>query len=592
MTAFKHTSDDQNQKRTLKSICMIPTYNERENIDRLIEQILELNVQGHDLHALVVDDNSPDGTSDAVKQWQIRSPKIHLLTRFDKKGRGSAGIDGFKRALELGADYVIEMDADFSHDPKYIPSLLKAADSGADLVIGSRFIDGGADEDRGLKRRLLTKAARFYINSVLNLNLKDLTGGYRCFKRNVLEAIGLDQVEASGPSIILETLYKTVAKGFRVAEVPIIFIDRRAGTSKLGTKALAECLFAVVKLRTLKETGKLFGSHSTLIGLLLIFFGLVPIIAGGAANQAQAASSKSITFKSQALYPEGVEFNARAKEFFVSSLKFGRIGIVNMKGQYRVFSDDADLISTIGLRIDRARERLYACVSDPGPSVRSTAQTKGKLARLVVFDLKTNQKIKTIDLGSLADATAPHFCNDIALEAVTGDLYITDSFSPIIYKVDASLNASVFLKSDQFVGEGFNLNGIVVHPAGFLLVSKYNDGSLWKIDLKNPTQITPVPLTASTSKGLLPGADGLIYLSDNELILIQNSGHDQIHLIRAQNTWSKGSVQKSVKSLESFPTTGIRMDRDFFILNGKLDELFSKGEKAQAKSFEIQKVRF
>lgn len=248
-------SQNQNLNRT---IVMIPTYNEAGNIKRLISDIRNLNVPGHDLRILVVDDNSPDGTGRMVTEIAARDSHVELHTRFNKRGRGTAGIDGFKEALKRGADYVIEMDADFSHDPKYIPSLIAAADAGADLVLGSRFITGGADEDRGIGRRLLTKSARLYISTVLGLPYKDLTGGYRCYKKKVLESIDLDGLTAVGPSVVLETLYKTVAKGFKVAEVPIIFIDRREGVSKLDSSKLAECLYMVAKMRGLQMTGRLF----------------------------------------------------------------------------------------------------------------------------------------------------------------------------------------------------------------------------------------------------------------------------------------------------------------------------------------------
>jgi len=236
---------------------MIPTYNESENIQNLIKEILDLKIPGHELNVLVVDDKSPDGTGKTVETMGKNNPKIKLLTR-SRRGRGTAGIDGFIEALKSKPDYVIEMDADFSHDPKYIPSLITAADDGADLVIGSRFIPGGADMDRGPLRKVLSLAAGVYVRTVLGVKLKDVTAGYRLYKRKVLESIELQHMISEGPSIVQETLYKVFLKGFKIVEVPIIFVDRRLGSSKLDSKKLAECLYMSLRIRTMNTTGKLF----------------------------------------------------------------------------------------------------------------------------------------------------------------------------------------------------------------------------------------------------------------------------------------------------------------------------------------------
>lgn len=245
----------------LKTTIMIPTYNERENIDRLIGAILALKVSGHDLHVLVVDDNSPDGTSQAVAAIAARETRVRVLTRANQRGRGSAGIAGFKEALLQGADYIVEMDADFSHDPKYLPDLIKAVDNGADVALGSRFVRGGSDEDRGMYRQTVTKLAGLYTRTLLQLKIRDVSSGYRCFRRAALEAIDLDQLISTGPSIVLEILFKCASKGMKIAEVPIVFIDRRVGTTKLNWVILLETLAMVIKLRQLRVRDQLFSRH-------------------------------------------------------------------------------------------------------------------------------------------------------------------------------------------------------------------------------------------------------------------------------------------------------------------------------------------
>ena len=230
MTEFKPT----------KTIIMIPTYNERENIIPLIDEILALD-WAHSPVVLVVDDDSPDGTGDLVKARMREDPRIRLLTRTKKRGRGAAGIDGFKAALDSGADAIIEMDADFSHQPKFIPALL-AGCRDADLVIGSRFIPGGKDLDRGVIRKVITLLARNFIRRRFRLPVQDVSSGFRCFRREVLEKVDVDDMVSFGPSIVLEVLYKAHRLNFRMKEIPIVFIDRAKGSTKLNLLLLLETL--------------------------------------------------------------------------------------------------------------------------------------------------------------------------------------------------------------------------------------------------------------------------------------------------------------------------------------------------------------
>jgi len=239
----------------MKTYVMIPTYNERENIGNLIQEILNLKI--HDLRIVVVDDNSPDGTSEVVKNLSIEHPEVELLLRTTERGRGSAGIAGFKYALGHGADYVIEMDADFSHHPKYIPHLLEAMHD-ADMAIGSRFVGGGKDVNRGIIRRIITFLAGVYVRVSLKLKIRDVSSGYRCFKRKVLEAIELNSMISTGPSIVSEVFYRAHLKGFSIKEIPIEFEDRTHGQTKLNYKILIKTLLMVLQFKRLNKKGLLF----------------------------------------------------------------------------------------------------------------------------------------------------------------------------------------------------------------------------------------------------------------------------------------------------------------------------------------------
>ena len=225
---------------------MIPTYNEKENISDLIRQIFNLKIKN--LHIAVVDDNSPDGTWEIVKNISKKNKNAHLILRKADKGRGSAGKEGFTYCLRHGADIVIEMDADMSHNPKYIPSLINGLKN-ADLVLGSRGLEGSEEIGRSKIRRFITKIANLYIRFMLGLNIKDCNSGFRCFKRKVLEGINLEKLESKGPAIVQEVLFKAHLKGFKIKEIPIRFVNRTKGESKLGLPQLAAGYFMVIKLK-------------------------------------------------------------------------------------------------------------------------------------------------------------------------------------------------------------------------------------------------------------------------------------------------------------------------------------------------------
>lgn len=225
---------------------MIPTYNEKENIKNLINKILKLRIK--DLNVVVVDDNSPDGTWKIVQQISKKHKNVHLLLRKKGKGRGAAGRDGFIYCLKHGVDVVVEMDADLSHDPKYIPSMLKELKN-ADLILGSRRVEGSKEVGRSMMRRIITYLANLYIRLLLGLKVKDCNSGFRCFKRKVLEKINLEKLESKGPAIVQEVLFKAHLNGFKIKEIPITFVDRTKGTSKLGIPQLTAGYFMVLKLK-------------------------------------------------------------------------------------------------------------------------------------------------------------------------------------------------------------------------------------------------------------------------------------------------------------------------------------------------------
>ena len=232
----------------MKTIIVIPTYNEKENIAELIKAIFTLHIP--DLEIIVVDDNSPDGTAAIITKMKNLYP-VHLISRRRKLGIGSAYISGFKKALSLGADYIFEMDADFSHNPKDIPRMLEAAQT-VDLIIGSRKIHRGKIEGWNWYRRFISAGAMWFSRLVLSLKTKDVTSGFRVYKRRVLTAIPLDKIKSNGYAFQEEMLYRTEKLDFKVREIPVIFIDRQQGSSKLSKKDIFEFFIIMLKLRFAK----------------------------------------------------------------------------------------------------------------------------------------------------------------------------------------------------------------------------------------------------------------------------------------------------------------------------------------------------
>ena len=232
-------------RRDVEKLVIIPTYNERENIEPLLSRLLALP---YDLHVLVVDDGSPDGTGAAVRERMQSVPRIHLIERESKLGLGSAYREGFRYALEHGAQLIFEMDADFSHDPDSIGEFLKHAQH-ADVVLGSRYLNGVTVVNWPIQRLILSYLANRYTRLVTGLPVNDATGGFKCFRRQALEAIRLEKVKSDGYSFQIEMSFKCWRKGFRIVEIPIVFVDRRAGTSKMNRKIVWEAAWMVWRLR-------------------------------------------------------------------------------------------------------------------------------------------------------------------------------------------------------------------------------------------------------------------------------------------------------------------------------------------------------
>jgi dolichol-phosphate mannosyltransferase len=232
---------------------VIPTYNESQNIDALISTLLEA---GPEIEILIVDDNSPDGTAARVEAVAASNPRVRLLKRPGKMGLGSAYIDGFKLALAEGADLIIQMDADFSHDPNYIAGFLEAIED-YDLVVGSRYVKGVNVVNWPMQRLLLSYYANMYSRIITGVPVHDVTSGFKCFRRKVLEQIDLDSIISDGYCFQIEMTFRSWRKGFRITEIPIVFIDRHSGTSKMSKRIVWEAIWKVWWFRLRALAGRM-----------------------------------------------------------------------------------------------------------------------------------------------------------------------------------------------------------------------------------------------------------------------------------------------------------------------------------------------
>ncbi len=231
-------------KDAARAVVLLPTYNERENLPAIVPAILS----AAPVDVWILDDNSPDGTGALADELALENGRVRVTHRPDKQGLGKAYLDGFRRALDAGYERIIEMDADFSHPPEVLPELLRLSEE-YDLVLGSRWVDGGGVENWPWRRRVLSRGGSFYARTCLGVSVRDLTGGFKCFRREVLEALDLDAVTTSGYAFQIEVTYRALKKGFRVIETPITFIEREQGVSKMSRSIIWEAVLRVPRLR-------------------------------------------------------------------------------------------------------------------------------------------------------------------------------------------------------------------------------------------------------------------------------------------------------------------------------------------------------
>jgi dolichol-phosphate mannosyltransferase len=237
-------------------LVVIPTYNERENIEPVVRALGERLDVTRD-RVLVIDDSSPDGTGEIADRLAAELPWVEVLHRRTKEGLGPAYIAGFDRALAAGAELVLEIDCDFSHDPADVPRLIAACENGGDLAIGSRWVEGGGTVNWGGGRIFISRGGSFYARTILGIGVRDVTAGFKCYRRAVLETIALDRVTAKGYGFQIETTYRTLRAGFRVVELPITFTDRRVGESKMSGAIVVEAMLQVPVIRWRAFRGKL-----------------------------------------------------------------------------------------------------------------------------------------------------------------------------------------------------------------------------------------------------------------------------------------------------------------------------------------------
>ncbi len=233
-----------------KALIVVPTYNELGNVEIIAQRFLD-GLPGVEL--LFVDDNSPDGTGQLLDKIAAREPRIHVMHRAGKLGLGTAYVQGFTWGMERGFEYLFEMDADGSHDPKYLPTMLALAEDGADVVVGSRYVPGGGTVNWGIGRKIISRGGGLYARTVLGVDTRDLTAGFMCWRRTALEAINLASVTSNGYSFQIEMKYRAINQGLRLVETPIVFEDRRVGQSKMSKAIFVEAMAKVWKLRALRR---------------------------------------------------------------------------------------------------------------------------------------------------------------------------------------------------------------------------------------------------------------------------------------------------------------------------------------------------
>jgi sugar lactone lactonase YvrE len=295
-----------------------------------------------------------------------------------------------------------------------------------------------------------------------------------------------------------------------------------------------------------------------------------------------SVNAQNIEFTSTELYPEGTAYSNKHETFYVSSLHYGKISKVNFKGEVTEFINDDELISTIGILADEKRNSLYVCSSDPSVSLKTTKETQMQWAKIIAYDLNTGKRKFIADLGAL-NKEGKNFANDVTVDN-EGNLYVTNSASPIIYKVTQKGEASIFVTSDSWKEEGFNLNGIVFHQDGYLLAAQSNTGNIYKISISNPKEITKV------NTAPIIGADGLIMTEKDKLFVISNSSQKVLKLKSTDKFLTATSIAEE-NTVLPFPTTGVFAKNKYYVLNAKLNEIFDP-KATRSSDFLLQEVKF
>lgn len=300
---------------------------------------------------------------------------------------------------------------------------------------------------------------------------------------------------------------------------------------------------------------------------------------------ASFAQTARITFTAPLFYPEGTAYHKGGKAFFVSSVKTGTIGKVDEKGMYTDFYADSALKSGYGMKVDEKRDKLWVCTGDANYSKYSDSATYKKMIKLIGLDLSTGKKTDEVDLSGLVPGK--HFANDLTLDD-KGNIYITDSYAPVIYKVDAQMKPSVLTQSDWFGSPDVGLNGILWHPKGFLIAVHNSNGQLFKIDLAQPQQILKIQ-----SKAFFPGADGLLWDAAGNLVLVQNKGVNKVFQLASADEWKTAELKAYTLMADRFhhPTTATLKDGKVYVTNSKMNEL-TDPTAPPSKEFSLQEVRF
>ncbi len=292
-----------------------------------------------------------------------------------------------------------------------------------------------------------------------------------------------------------------------------------------------------------------------------------------------------LTFHAPQLYPEGVAYDDKAKVFYVSSVTTGTIGAVDEQGNYSQVLADSGFKSSFGLKVDPRTNTLWACISDPNYSLVRDTNTYKKMARVIRYDLAKKTKLRDINLGSFLPGN--HFANDLAMDA-KGNVYITDSFAPLIYKIDPMGKESVIVYNNLLKSDGVGLNGIVCHPRGFLLVAHSQHACIYKIDLLNPNKISKVKMPMT-----FPGIDGLLLTKNLELIVVQNNGINRVSKLSSQDNWTSAHVDSETTPTDHFayPTTATFKGDQLYVLNSKLNEL-ADSTITPSQDFSLQPAQF